>query len=170
MLIWLNGTFGAGKSTTAELLAKRIEGTGIFDAELVGYTLRTISTMPSMGDFQHWPPWRRLVVETAVGVLGYVEGTLVVPQTVLVEQYWNEIRAGLAEADVPVLHVVLHARRDALQDRIMNDRADNRQWRLEHLPEYEAAISSWLGSAATVVDTTTLAPDQVADAIAAMSR
>lgn len=170
MIIWLNGTFGAGKTTTAGLLGSRIDGSRVFDAEMVGYMLGTIPDMPSLGDFQHWPPWRRLVVETAVSVLEYVGGTLVVPQTVLVERYWREISSGLAEAGVAVRHVVLHAGRETLRHRIMNDGADNRRWRLDHLPEYEAAVSSWMTAAGTLVDTSALAPEHVADAVAVVAR
>ncbi|GAA3033776.1 hypothetical protein GCM10020229_51490 [Kitasatospora albolonga] len=42
--------------------------------------------------------------------------------TVLVEQYWREISAGLAEHSIPVRHFVLHADQDTLRARIENDR------------------------------------------------
>ncbi|MFC7469645.1 hypothetical protein ACFQVA_22115 [Actinomadura keratinilytica] len=73
------------------------------------------------GDFQDFPPWRGLVVETARQVLDHVGGTLVVTQTVLVEQYWQEIRAGLAKAGIPVHHFLLHTDQDTLVHRIAND-------------------------------------------------
>jgi hypothetical protein len=69
----------------------------VFDAEKVGETLMDITPgLPETDNFQHWPPWRQLVVETARRVLDYTGGTLVIPMTVLVEQYWREISAGLA--------------------------------------------------------------------------
>ena len=39
MIIWLNGTFGAGKTTTARQLVQRLANTRLFDPELVGYLL-----------------------------------------------------------------------------------------------------------------------------------
>lgn len=33
MIIWLNGTFGAGKTTTAHELAKLVPGSRLFDPE-----------------------------------------------------------------------------------------------------------------------------------------
>lgn len=73
----------------------------MFGAEQVGGMLMDITPgLPWTGDFQDWPPWRPLVVETARRVLAYTGGTLVVPMTVLVEPYWREISAGLAHHDI----------------------------------------------------------------------
>lgn len=79
MIVWLNGTFGAGKTTTARELRTRLPGSRIFDAEHVGFLLRQVLPEPP-GDFQHLPPWRPLVVETATRILRYAGGTLIVPQ------------------------------------------------------------------------------------------
>jgi hypothetical protein len=39
----------------------------VLDAEKVGETLMDITPgLPGTDNFQHWPPWRQLVVETAV--------------------------------------------------------------------------------------------------------
>jgi thymidylate kinase len=37
MILWINGPFGVGKTTTAGLVAKRLEDAKIFDPEYVGY-------------------------------------------------------------------------------------------------------------------------------------
>ena len=77
----------------------------MFDAEKVGETLMNITPgLPATDNFQHWPPWRPLVVETARRVLDYTGGTLVMPMTVLVEQYWREISTGLAHHAISVRH------------------------------------------------------------------
>ena len=36
MIVWLNGAYGVGKSTTAEALHKRIADSFIFDPEMIG--------------------------------------------------------------------------------------------------------------------------------------
>jgi hypothetical protein len=54
-------------------------------------------------------------------VFDYTGGTLVMPMTVLVEQYWREISAGLAHHGIPVRHFVLHADQDTLRGRIVGD-------------------------------------------------
>ncbi|MEP7025229.1 MAG: hypothetical protein ABJB47_15815 [Actinomycetota bacterium] len=39
MIIWLNGAFGAGKTTTATLLSELVPASRVFDPETVGYML-----------------------------------------------------------------------------------------------------------------------------------
>ena len=122
MIVWLNGTHGAGKTTTSALVQQLIPDSRVFDAEKVGETLRDITPgLPETDNFQHWPPWRPLVVDTAHRVLDYTGGTLVMPMTVLVEEYWREISTGLAGHDIPVRHFVLHADQDTLRGRIEGD-------------------------------------------------
>lgn len=169
MIVWLNGTHGAGKTTTSALLQPLIPDSRVFDAEKVGETLMDITPgLPTTTNFQHWPPWRPLVVETARRVLDYTGGTLVIPMTVLVEEYWREISAGLAQYDIAVRHFVLHADQDTLRGRIAGDTAigPDSPFRLEYLGPYAEAARTWLHSEAEVVDTTHLTPDQAARQIA----
>jgi len=113
VIIWLNGTHGAGKTTTSTLLQELLPGSRIFDAEKVGETLMDIRPgLPATDNFQHWPPWRPLVVETARRLLEYTGGTLVMPMTVLVEHYWREISDGLDSYGIPLRHFVLHVEID----------------------------------------------------------
>jgi len=122
MIVWLNGTHGAGKTTTASLLQPMLRDARVLDAEKVGEVLMDIRPgLPATDNFQHWGPWRPLVVETARRVLEFTGGTLVMPMTVLVESYWREISDGLAEHGIPIQHFVLHADRATLRDRIQND-------------------------------------------------
>ncbi|MEW2615548.1 ATP-binding protein [Streptomyces sp. NPDC047880] len=169
MIVWLNGTHGAGKTTTSALVQQLIPGSRVFDAEKVGETLMDITPgLPGPGreNFQHWPPWRPLVVETARHVFDYAGGTLVIPMTVLVEQYWREISAGLAQHSIEVRHFVLHADQDTLRGRIEGEHAIPSPFRLAHLAPYAEAARTWLHDAAEVVDTTHLTPAEAALRIA----
>ncbi|WP_327235896.1 AAA family ATPase [Streptomyces sp. NBC_01317] len=169
MIVWLNGTFGAGKTTTAKELTGLLPQARVFDPEEVGYMLRHVLNSVPHTNFQEWTPWRGLVVETAAQVLGYVGGVLVVPQTVLTAAYWTEIRTGLAAKGIPVHHFVLHTDRDTLTTRIRTDTAPESlsavRWRLDHLTPYEEALP-WLRREATVLDTTHVPPAAVARTIA----
>jgi hypothetical protein len=169
MIVWLNGTHGAGKTTTSALVQQLIPDSRVFDAEKVGETLMDIAPgLPETDNFQHWPPWRPLVVETARHVLDFTGGTLVIPMTVLVEQYWREISAGLAQHGIPVRHFVLHADQDTLRRRIAGDTVlgPDSPFRLAYLEPYAEASRAWLHAEAEVVDTTHLTPDQAAQQIA----
>jgi hypothetical protein len=167
VILWLNGPFGAGKTTTANELIRVLPGGRYFDPEHVGYMLRHALTSEPVGDFQDWPPWRALVVETARALLEYTGGTLVAPQTVLVERYWSEIRSGLHAAGIPVRHVVLHVDLPELVRRIEADALDSaaKQWRLDHVEAYQSA-RSWMDSEAEIVDITTTKPADVAKMLA----
>lgn len=168
MIVWLNGTHGAGKTTTSALVQRLLPGSRVFDAEKVGETLMDIRPgLPETDNFQHWPPWRTLVVETARRVLDYTGGTLVMPMTVLVEEYWREISAGLAQHAVPVRHFVLHADQDTLRGRIEGDTVMGPSaFRLAYLEPYAEASRTWLHAEATVIDTTRLTPAEAASRIA----
>ncbi|NYE94565.1 hypothetical protein FHU41_000786 [Psychromicrobium silvestre] len=164
MIVWLNGTHGAGKTTTGALVQQLIPGSRVFDAEKVGETLMDITPgLPATDNFQHWAPWRPLVVETARRVLDYTGGTLVMPMTVLVEQYWNEIKEGFAKQAIPVRHFVLHADQDTLRNRIMGDALlGPSTFRLKYLDPYAEAAQTWLHAEAEVIDTTNLTPRETA--------
>jgi hypothetical protein len=169
VIVWLNGTHGVGKTTTSALVQELIANSRVFDAEKVGETLMDIRPgLPQTDNFQHWPPWRPLVVETARRVLDYTGGTLVMPMTVLVEQYWREISDGLAFHAIPVRHFVLHADQNTLRRRIEGDTVlGPSQFRLSHLDPYAEAFRTWLHDEAEVIDTTDITPAQAALRIAA---
>ena len=168
MIIWLNGTHGVGKTTTSALVQQLVPNSRVFDAEKVGETLMDVTpALPETDNFQHWPPWRQLVVESARRILDFTGGTLVMPMTVLVEQYWREISAGLAHHAVPVRHFVLHADPDTLRRRIENDALlGPSAFRLGYVDQYTEAFRTWLRDEAEVVDTADLTPSQAAVQIA----
>jgi hypothetical protein len=169
VIIWINGTHGAGKTTTSALVQQLIPNSRVFDAEKVGETLMDVSPgLPATDNFQHWPPWRPLVVETARRILDYTGGTLVMPMTVLVEAYWREISDGLSSYSIPVRHFVLHAETATLRRRIEGDTVMGPSpFRLEYLDPYAEAFRDWLSADAHVIPTTDRTPAQVAAQIVA---
>jgi glutaredoxin-related protein len=168
MILWINGTFGAGKTSTANELVQLLPDARVYDPEQVGYMLRHVLT-ESVSDFQDWPPWRQLVVATAAQVHQYVGGILVMPMTVLRRDYLQEILDGLASHDLTVRHVLVHAEPRELARRLEQDQdvpEQTRRWRLDHLQAYEEALP-WLRACADLIDTTGRSPAQAAWAIAA---
>ncbi|AJT40919.1 AAA family ATPase [Psychromicrobium lacuslunae] len=169
MIIWLNGTHGVGKTTTSSLVQRLLPESRVLDAEKVGEVLMDIKPgLPATDNFQHWQPWRPLVVETARRVLEYTGGRLVMPMTVLVESYWREISAGLSEHGIAIQHFVLHAEQDTLRERIQNDEdLGPSSFRFAYLEAYAEAARSWLHNDAEVIDTTHLTAEQSAEQIVA---
>jgi len=137
VIAWLNGAFGCGKTTTAAELRCLIPSSRVFDPETVGYMLAPNLADHPATDFQHWPPWRRLVVATATELAGFTGQHLIAPQTVLNRSYLDQIFAGLRNAGLTVLHVALDVPDDILRQRIHRS-AEAQQWRLAHLPRLPA--------------------------------
>jgi hypothetical protein len=169
VIIWLNGTFGAGKTTTATHLAGRLANARAFDPEEVGYLLRETLDDHEFKDFQDLPPWRELVPVVTEAVARFTGQHLIAVQTVLREEYWRELTDGFRRAELDVFHVLLHVDSAALADRIKADEVvpSACQWRLDHIGEYERS-RRWMASAADlVIDITGRPPAEAADAIAA---
>jgi len=170
MNIWLNGTFGVGKTTTAAHL-EALTGRRLFDPEYVGYMLQAslgdVMRAGGLTDFQQLTPWRALVPQVARSIVDLTGSELILVQTVLVEEYWHELRRGMDAAGLPVFHVVLEADGATMRDRIEHDELEPgaRDWRLEHLARFQAARPWLVSNADLVLDTTTLSAEHVAAAI-----
>ena len=168
MIVWLNGTFGAGKTTTARHLASRLANARHFDPELVGYLLMAALEDHEFRDFQDLPPWRELVPVFTEKIAGFTGQHLIAVQTVLREDYWRELTQGFQGTPLDIFHVLLHVDSDVLAERIRADELDAKacQWRLDHISDYENS-RPWMESAADlVIDTTNLPVADVAEQIA----
>lgn len=172
MIVWINGTFGVGKTTTAGLVSEQ-SGWRLFDPEHVGYLLAGNMRDLNFDDFQDLPPWRDLVPVVANAIYRYTSAPgMVAVQTVLVENYWDELKAGLSECGLPVFHVVLDCQEQELRHRIANDEVEHqaKDWRLDHIAKFQQA-RSWLArSADVVVDTTRMLPAAVAETVTEAAR
>jgi AAA domain len=116
VIIWLNGGFGAGKTTLAEELRRRLPDAVVYDPEDVGLMLW--KWLPPDGDFQHLPSWRELVVATALSLRKHHADTLIVPMSLIRDAYRTEILGALAGAGEEVLPVFLEADASVLRERL----------------------------------------------------
>jgi len=116
VIIWINGGFGAGKTTLAQELHRRLPDAVVYNPEDVGLMLW--KWLPPGGDFQHLPSWRELVVATALSLRRYHADTLIVRMSLIRDAYRAEILGGLADAGEQVLHVFLEADADVLRERL----------------------------------------------------
>ena len=146
-VVWVNGTFGVGKTSVVAALVEADHRLVAVDPEEVGYLLRAMLPLPT-GDFRDLPAWRRLVVAPIVEVLCARQGdhtpvdTCVVAMTLSDPVQRAEVFGALAAAGVGVREVVLVAPDDVVIDRIRGqvthpedlDRNEaSRRWRLAQL-------------------------------------
>ncbi|MGN9817635.1 NUDIX domain-containing protein [Streptomyces sp. SD11] len=178
IVVWINGAFGAGKTTTARELIDLIPNSTLFDPELIGTGLAHLlpaKRLAEVGDFQDLPIWRRLVVDTAAAMLSELGGVLVVPMTLLRQDYRDEIFGGLASRRIAVRHVLLAPAETILRERtagreVPPDLPDGeirvRQWSYDQIEPYRAALAGWLTADAHPVDNGTLTPYESAVCVA----
>lgn len=119
MILWLNGSFGAGKTTVAHELQKRLERAYVYDPENIGYFLRKNAPEEcKTPDFQDVPLWRDFNYETLKWIAGTYPGVIIAPMTLNRGQYFDEIIGRLQKDGVPVCHVILWASRETLLRRL----------------------------------------------------
>jgi AAA domain len=117
VILWINGAFGAGKTTLAETLHGRLPDALSFDPEYVGSMVR--SWVPGeVTDFQDIPLWRRLTAECVIGMYHDYRQPLIVPMTLVNTDYRKEIFDRISDAGMTLLHVFLEVPADELQRRI----------------------------------------------------
>ncbi|MGW3344926.1 AAA family ATPase [Nonomuraea rubra] len=118
MLVWINGTFGVGKTQTASELHRRLPGSVVCDPEHVGLGLHRMTPPALRSDFQLHPAWRQGVFEVLDLVLGKQQGVVIAPMTLTEPAYYDEILGRLREAGHEVRHFALLADRETVLARL----------------------------------------------------
>ena len=163
-IVWLNGAFGVGKSTTALHMLALDPTWHLFDPEWVGYMLRANLHGFEEADFQDYPAWRTLVPRVAHEVATHTGRDLLAVQTVLNRDHWRQLRSGLSALGLRSVHVLLDAEPEAIRMRIDGDTVDAgaAAWRHGHLPEFGSSRQWMRDDADIVVDTTVLTAEETA--------
>jgi hypothetical protein len=172
VLIWINGAFGAGKTTLAEELKTRLPDALDYDPEYVGYLLTKWVPAPPSNDFQDLPLWRRMVAQFAIGLSEEYERPLIVPMTLINPGYRDEIFTALHTAGVRPLHVFLDVPADVLRRRIVDQvvidgveqSEDSRRFRLRNVDRCVRARTD-LPADTLVLDADTHTPAELADLV-----
>ena len=150
-VIWINGAFGAGKTTVVEHLLGALPTARVFDPEIIGSAMRYLGEDNPTDDFQDIPLWRRMVADTAVALMDLHGQDLVVPMTLVVESYVNEIVERIEAAGHQVEMFWLEVPNAELERRITAQviveddpaaDAEVRQWRLDQIDRCQAAAAT----------------------------
>lgn len=126
MIVWINGGFGAGKTSVSEYL-KEAHGYQMFDPETVGFYLRDTLPMTMVTpDFQDMPLWRS-VNNDILKSLSALDEHVMVPMTVTDKQYFDELTK-----NVDFLHIVLINAPETLSERLLR-RGDKDPWAFDQI-------------------------------------
>ncbi|RZS37449.1 AAA domain-containing protein [Herbihabitans rhizosphaerae] len=167
MLLWINGPFGGGKTQVAHELHRRVGDSFVCDPELLGFGLHRMIPRHLRDDFQDLPVWRSGVLDTLDGLAREYDGVIIVPMTMVVPAYFEQIVGGLREAGHEVVHVSLLASRETVLRRL--------RWRAEGARGWAASkVDTCLDSLRRDefrhhVHTDTLTVPQVADRVAELT-
>lgn len=125
MIIWINGSFGVGKTTIAKKLENKIDKSIIYDPEEIGIFLS--NTLPiKENDFQDYELWRTLNYD----ILKYLSAKyelIIVPMTITNLQYYDEIVGKLEREGIDINHFILIATKENLIKRL-DDRKNSTEW------------------------------------------
>ncbi|WP_066190463.1 MULTISPECIES: AAA family ATPase [Gracilibacillus] len=119
MIIWLNGAFGSGKTTSAFELKRRLPNSFIYDPENIGYFIReNIPKQLHESNFQDHEQWRTFNYDMLTYLSNTYEGTIIVPMTLFNRQYYEEIVQKLIDEGIPLRHYILYADKNTLLKRL----------------------------------------------------
>ncbi|MDF0480799.1 AAA family ATPase [Vagococcus sp. PNs007] len=118
-IIWINGTFGSGKTTLATQLKADIKKSFLFDPETIGGILSTIIPKNfQTGNFQDLPSWRFLTYHVLATLNKFYKGTIIVPMTLCNKDYYEEIIGKMIHQTIPVEHYILIASTETIENRL----------------------------------------------------
>lgn len=119
MILWINGTFGSGKTQTAAELHQRIPDSYIYDPENVGYWIRANEPKSLQADnFQDEPLWRSVNRDMLLHLNANYNGLILVPMTLVSPQYYEEIITSLRNQGVDIRHFLLYPSQETIKKRL----------------------------------------------------
>lgn len=142
MLLWINGTFGVGKTHVAHELHRQVPGSIVSDPELLGMGIHRMYPPELRGDFQETPWWTPTVAEILADLARRHPAPVIVPMTLADPERHESVFRTLHAAGVETRHVTLLASRDSVRRRVRARFEDPAGWPLQHYDGNDASLRS----------------------------
>jgi broad-specificity NMP kinase len=166
-IIWLDGTFGVGKTTVSRALNKKIPEFKILDSD--EYFQMFSKKNPLAAAFggalpqnkESFIQYFRKIIDEEIA-----NGTtnLIVVMAVTFEESREGLLNYFKDKGVEIAHIILQANKDVLQDRIMSDKQRDQDFALQRM-EWNLKFLEQHYSKAMRIDTDNMGPEDIADAI-----
>jgi hypothetical protein len=140
VLIWINGTFGVGKTQAAFGLHRKLPGSAVVDPELLGFGIQRMYPPAIRDDFQETPWWAPTAAEILVDISRKHPGTLIVPMTLTDPVRRRVIFDALHGADIKTLHVTLLANQTTVLRRLRSRLDGRSSWAAQRFEDADAAL------------------------------
>ncbi|WP_010275728.1 AAA family ATPase [Paenibacillus senegalensis] len=165
MILWVNGAFGAGKTTIAYELNRRIPHSFVYDPENAGYFIRKNAPKQILkDDFQDHEIWREINFSLLQTISKEFSGIVIVPMTIVNPQYFDEIITRLRSNGAIVNHFTLLASRETLLKRLKS-RGDNKNtWPAKQIDRCMASLAQDMFK--THIHTDNMTPEEILNRIA----
>jgi gluconate kinase len=164
MIIWLNGAFGSGKTTIANLLQQKFSSSFIYDPENLGdFLLNNLPKSMQKNDFQEYPEWREWNTQLLKKLEKEYTGVIIVPMTINREDYKKEMIDGLGKETTNFYHFWLDVSEKELLRRLSKREKHQMLWGTEKIKE-SVSFSKNL-SKDIVIDNENFTPEEVVNKI-----
>lgn len=168
LIVWINGTFGSGKTTTAYELHKRLPRSIVYDPERFGYVLMAnIPKEISKNDFQDYPLWREANYQLLKQISEEYKGVIIVPMTLTNEDYFEEIVGRLRDEGVEINHFTLSGSKETIEKRLAKRFEGKRSWAYQQMERRLEGLSNHVFQ--EHIKTDNMSIDEVVDSIATKS-
>ena len=121
MVIFINGSFGIGKTTVSRILRERLPHSTIYDPEPIGVVLLTLARLwPSaarVDDFQDLRVWSSVSLH-AIGLIRSVRRIVIVPMAFSNVSYLQRFLSYMRSRDSATFHFCLTAPLAVVRERL----------------------------------------------------
>lgn len=164
MIIWINGPFGVGKTTLANNLVEIVDNSTLFNPELIGKTLWSLTPVVlHEEEFEDEPIWRKTTYGLIKDCHAYYKRTLIIPMTIAKDSGYEEIINNLRNDGIPLHMYTLMAAKEEIENRIIKRGEIVNSWEQQQITRCLEALDH--NKYSKHIDTTDFLPRQTAKLI-----